>query len=102
MSKTQVLQIRKVEPPPALSPLGAEIAAAVNRVFDERWDDLLEVAAAKPVAKLEGPGGIEAFLGVTGPTIRKLREQGMPYLMVGECFRYDLNEVRVWLATRGK
>lgn len=100
MKTTQVSQIRKAEPPQLLSALGAEIKAAVNYALDERWDDLLEVVAAKPVAKLEGPAGIEAFLGVTSQTVRKLREQGMPFLMVGECYRYDLDAVKAWLGSR--
>jgi excisionase family DNA binding protein len=63
-------------------------------------DTMIEIFDARPRKKLLDPAGVEQLLGVTAPTIRRLRSEGMPYVRVGESYRYDGDAVLEWLRQR--
>lgn len=70
-------------------------------VRDQRLiDAIAEMIGARPPKILLDPGGVCQLLGVTSPTIRKMREEGMPHVRVGESYRYDSDAVLEWLRQR--
>jgi len=71
-------------------------------LFEAQRDFIAEVSGARPVQKLLDTSEISQFLQVTPQTVKKLRDEGMPHIRVGEVFRFDLDDVRAWLKSRGK
>jgi hypothetical protein len=84
-------------PPDPLS-IRPLIAAEVDRLRDE----ILEVVGARPIQKLLDTSEVSQFLGVTSQTVGKLRSQGLPFLKIGEVYRYDVDAIREWAKGRGQ
>ena len=80
-------------------PLGIE--AIVDRVFERRFDELLEALGTRALPKYIGRGELGQMLGVSPPVIRRLESGGLPCVRLGEVIRYPLDAVTVWLASRG-
>jgi hypothetical protein len=74
------------------SDLRALVLDAVQAIVDE-------VARPRPTALIDGPE-LAVELHVSDPTVRKLREEGMPYVRIGEAYRYELPRVLEWLRAR--
>jgi excisionase family DNA binding protein len=92
---------RNAEPIQApLDPLSAAIRAVVATEIDRLRDELAEIVAARPAKKLLDSNELCQMLGVTQPLIRRMRDEGMPFVRVGEVFRYDGDAVLAWLAER--
>jgi excisionase family DNA binding protein len=41
-------------------------------------------------------------LGVSAPTVRRMRDEGMPVVRIGDVYRYELAAVLAWLRSRGR
>jgi hypothetical protein len=79
-------------------PLGIE--KIVDRVFERRFDELLEVLGTRALPKYIGRGELGKMLGVSPPVIRRLELEGLPCVRLGEVIRYPLDAVTAWLASR--
>lgn len=97
MRSTASLPTPQAPPPDPLS-LRPLIAAEIDRLRDE----LVEVVGARPLQRLLDTGEIGQYIGVTSQTVRRLRDEGMPHIRLGETYRYDINAVRQWLTSRGQ
>ena len=40
------------------------------------------------------------WLNISKSTLHKLRENELPYRMIGTCIRYNTTEIEAWLASR--
>ncbi len=58
-----------------------------------------EVARPRPTALID-THQLAVELKVSEPTVRRLRDQGMPFVRIGDTFRYELAAVLDWLRTR--
>jgi len=76
------------------------IRSVVSGEFDRMRDELVEALAARQSKTLVDGTELCKILGTTDPTLRKLREDGLPYLRVGAVYRYDADEVVRWLSSR--
>ena len=83
-----------------VDPLNATIRSAVAAEIDRLRDELAEVIAARPVKRLIDRAELCQSLGVSAPIIRRLEDEGMPMVRLGEVRRYDLDHVLHWLETR--
>jgi len=83
-------------PPDPLS-----IGPIVDVRFEALKDWFSEVIASRPPEPLLDSAGLAQKLAVTPQTIAKLRGQGLPFIRVGEVFRYEWSLVREWLTSRG-
>ena len=81
-------------------PLSAAIQAAVDAAIAARWDELLQVVGARPLPKLLDGPGVRAWLDITDPVLRRLRDEGMPFIKLGDAYRYDPGAVMAWLSSR--
>jgi hypothetical protein len=79
-------------------PLGIE--AIVDRVFERRFDELLEALGTRTLPKYIGRGELGQMLGVSPPVIRRLESEGIPCVRLGEVIRYPLDAVTAWLESR--
>jgi len=80
--------------------LSATIRAAVAAEIDRLRDELTEVVSARPLKRLIDRNELCQSLGVSAPIIRRLEDDGMPMVRLGEVGRYDLDQVLQWLETR--
>ena len=76
-----------------------ELRALVRAEIDAA---LAERAAAPSAAPLRDKGELARALAVSPATITRLTGEGMPHVFVGASPRYSLDEVRAWLAERGR
>lgn len=94
---------------PAMDPLSAALAAALRPVVAEAVRDAL----AEHAAGAAEPGGgaaaapalltnaqLAAALQISRASLHRLRDQGLPTVMVLDSPRYDLQQVRAWLDHR--
>lgn len=81
-------------------PFTTAIRAAVAAEIDRLRDELVEVVAARPAKQLLDGQELGQLLQVTAPTIRKLREEGLPHVTLGTVRRYDPDAVLAWLTAR--
>jgi excisionase family DNA binding protein len=84
-----------------LDPLTALIQSVISAENDRLLDEITEIVRARPVQKLLGNGELAQWLSVAPETVRKMRADGMPFLRVGETYRYDLDAVKKWLENKG-
>jgi excisionase family DNA binding protein len=61
---------------------------------------LSEASANAPRPALLTTEALAHELSTSTDTVRRLRDQGMPYVRVGTAPRYDLAAVRAWLERR--
>lgn len=96
----------------------SETLRLVAQAFEDKpvamtmLSELVEATALRVVELLDlspkGPegliGGTECcqLLGVSIPTLRKLREAGLPHHRVGDAHRYRASEVLEWTREGGK
>jgi len=73
----------------------------VNQIESLR-DFIAEVGGARPIQKLLDSSELSQFLSTTPQTIAKLRAEGLPFMRLGELYRYDIDDVRQWLKSREK
>jgi hypothetical protein len=101
MSNSPVTNIRRTETSLGQAdPFTTAIRAAVAAEIDRLRDELVEVVAARPAKRLLDGQELGQLLQVTAPTIRKLREEGLPYVSLGAVRRYDPDVVLAWLTAR--
>lgn len=83
-----------------LQPLVDAIAEQLRR----RIEDLI-LDAAGSANEPERPMSLRQFqeyIGVSGPTLAKLRVEGLPVLLVGDTFRIERERALAWLRKRGQ
>ncbi len=86
-----------------VDPLTATIRAAVASEIDRLRDELAEIVSARPLPRYLDTSEVSQMLGTTSQTVRRLRDEGMPHVLIGDsCYRYDPAQVREWLAARAK
>lgn len=80
-----------------LSPdeLHALVRAAVREA-------LAEQSPAAPAAPLVGRHELARLLGVSAATVTRMTGDGMPHVFAGASPRYAPDDVRAWLAERGR
>jgi hypothetical protein len=90
-------------PVPATDPLIVTLTAGQLRalVLDVVQAAVDEVARPRPTALIDTQD-LATELHVSEPTIRKMRDEGMPVIRIGETYRYELAAVLAWLRQRGK
>lgn len=98
---TQSLPVNVAQPAAGVNsdPLGIE--TIVDRVFERRFDELLEALGTRALPKYIDRGELGQMLGVSPPVIRRLESEGLPCVRLGEVIRYPLDAVTAWLASRG-
>lgn len=87
---------------PVHDPLSMAIRAAMRAELEPIVNQLLEVISARPLPRLLDTGEIAAHLSVTTATVRNLRAQGLPTIMVGSSPRFDVAAVTAWLSSKGQ
>jgi hypothetical protein len=65
-------------------------------------DALMEQAPAAPAAPLVGRHELARLLGVSAATVTRMTADGMPHVFAGASPRYAPDDVRAWLAERGR
>ena len=81
---------------------------AETRLIDLTVSDLQQliateverVAGDRPPVKFLDTSGVCQMLGISPPTLRKLIEEGLPCVRIGELKRFDPDAVRAWLNAR--
>ena len=69
---------------------------------------IVDIAVAKAFASspayspdIFDAGGLCEKLKISAPTLRKMIEDGLPFLRCGELRRFDLDAVKSWMANKG-
>jgi hypothetical protein len=86
---------------------GAGLAAAADFIVGRIVDRVIDALAGRlaelipePTPELLDRKGLAQFLGVSLPTVDKLRAEGCPVLMIVESPRFERERVLEWLRSR--
>ncbi|MCC6525111.1 MAG: helix-turn-helix domain-containing protein [Polyangiaceae bacterium] len=75
--------------------------AQLRALLDEAVAPVLEQLTARGPEPLLDTEGACLLLGCSPPTLRKLRAEGLPVVMVGDAPRFERDAVLAWLRARG-
>lgn len=76
-----------------------ELRALVRDVVREALSEQVPAASAVPLVDRHE---LARLLGVSAATIARMTAEGMPHVFAGASPRYGAEEVRAWLAQRGR
>lgn len=76
-----------------------ELRSLVREVVREA---LSEQAPRTPASPLVSRHELARLLGVSAATVTRMTAEGMPHVFAGASPRYAADEVRAWLAERGR
>ncbi len=86
--------------PPAVNGVLITSEAALDAKLDRLRDDILEAVATQGPPKLLNRAELSQWLGVSIPVIKKLEGDGLPTIRLSETYRYSVDAVSAWLASR--
>jgi hypothetical protein len=89
-------------PDPFAAALDALVALVARRVVDEMRPLLFAAHAPVTSTALLDKRTLAHALTVSAATVSRMTADGMPHVFVGASPRYSLDEVRAWLAERGR
>jgi hypothetical protein len=86
--------------PPA-DPFSLAIDAAVARALAPFLEQIEELVSGQRISNITDLQGLCQHFGISGPTARKLIEQGLPYLRLSaETKRFSILACEKWLSER--
>ncbi|MGA7123793.1 MAG: helix-turn-helix domain-containing protein [Polyangiaceae bacterium] len=88
--------------PPAVVVVTLSIDELRALVRDVVREALTQQAPAASAAPLVDRHELARLLGVSAATIARMTAEGMPHVFAGAAPRYAADEVRTWLAERGR
>lgn len=62
---------------------------------------LAHVGPAQDGAELVKGDDVCRALRISRPTLKRYRDEGLPFVRAGRCYRYRMAAVRLWLEGRG-
>lgn len=85
----------------AADPLTVALRTIVAEVLRDELREALAMVSRERLPALLTTEQVARELGVSTGTIRRLRQEGLPTVMVGESPRFQLDTVLSWFAARG-
>lgn len=90
------------QPSTAADPITAALEAAAERGAERAFERFAESLSEHTLESgLKTRAGLAKRLGISLATLNRLRQQGMPCVMLLDSPRYDYDEVLAWLKSRG-
>jgi hypothetical protein len=99
MQNVTAINARAKHAATATSGLEEVIRSIVRAEIESALEDLDDRPAPVGPPPLIDRKALATALAVSLPTIDRLREKGLPTIMVCDAPRFDLAQVRAWLAT---
>lgn len=96
----------QLRPSPPADPLGEALARVLGPMLEPMIkraliEALAEVQAAEPPGRrLHDAREVGVAIGCSSATVNRLVREDMPYVLVGDTRKFDLDEVLAWLKTR--